>query len=121
AGAAEIGKLLDLKITIPIRIDVVRIALIAADDHVAQDFDGVVGNNPNVFQANGTGKSYRCAGDLLDDAGSCEFKISDSQESLNLDRVRLMVSPDQHDDRVFSCRVEERLYEARRRDVQEFR
>ena len=39
AGAAEIGKLLDLKITIPIRIDIVCIALIATDDHIAQGLD----------------------------------------------------------------------------------
>src|SRR6185503_6052115 len=34
AGDSEVGKLLDLKITTPIRIDIVRITLIASDAHV---------------------------------------------------------------------------------------
>ena len=96
-----------------------RIALIAADDHVAQGFDRVVGKNPNVFQANGAGKPDRCASDLLDGCGSCKLKISHSQESLNFDLIRLMVSPYQHGNRIFSCRIKERLHEMRRGDVQE--
>ena len=58
----------------------------------------MVGNNPKLFQPNRPGKSYRCAGDLLDDGGSGEFKIGHAQEALNLDHIRLMVSPDQHGD-----------------------
>jgi hypothetical protein len=85
--------------------------LIAADDHVAQGFDSVVGDNPNVFQANGAGKSNRCPSDLLDDSGSREYKVSHSEKSLNLDFIRLMVSSYQHDDRIFSRRIEERLDE----------
>ena len=74
ASTAEISKLLNLKIAIPIGIDIVRIGLIASDDHVSQALIAVVGNNPNVFQANRAGKSNRCAGDALDVGGICQFQ-----------------------------------------------
>ncbi len=70
-----------------------HIALIAANDEVAQGFDCMIGNDPNMFQTNGTGKPNRRAGDLLDNCGSGEFKISHSKESLNLDLIRIMVTP----------------------------
>ena len=100
---AEICKLLDLKITIPICIDIVRIVLIAADDDVSHGFDRVIGNNPNVFQADGTGKSDRCAGDVLNDGQDRPVQGPSLEESLNLDFIRLMVSPYQHGNRVFPC------------------
>jgi len=53
------------EVTIPVRIDIVRIILIAADDHVAQRLDRVVGDNPDVFRptgpANPTGAPVICS------------------------------------------------------------
>ena len=59
-----------MKVTLRICIDIVRIKLIAADDHVAQGFDCVVCDNSNIFQSDRSGKSDRRACDVLDNGGS---------------------------------------------------
>src|SRR5574341_73675 len=69
----------------------------------------MIGDDSHTLQSYWSGKTNRCPSHSFNRGGAREFQFGNAHEPLDLDLVRLMVSPNQDSDGLLASRIEERF------------